>query len=169
MLKRSGGLFLLAASTLLIGAKPYDDFSAVILAEHNAERARLGQLPLQWNDELALGAKDWATYLAQTGRFEHSPEVAGQPRLGENIWGGTPGKFGAKRMVRAWIAEKRHFKHGVFPANSSTSNVQDVSHYTQIIWRETREVGCSTSTGENEQILVCRYNSPGNVVGRRPI
>ncbi|NTZ41505.1 hypothetical protein G7A66_00035 [Altererythrobacter sp. SALINAS58] len=81
----------------------------------------------------------------------------------------TPGKFGAERIVGAWIAEKRYFKPGVFPANSTTLKVQDVSHYTQIIWRDTREVGCSTRTGKSEQILVCRYNSPGNVVGKRPI
>lgn len=162
--------FLLFAALLLIGAvTPDPPFEASILAEHNRERARLGLSPLRWNEELARGAQQWADSLARTGRFEHSPDVPGQPRLGENIWGGTAGRFGPQRMVAAWVAEKRHFKPGVFPANSVTGQVEDVSHYTQIIWRDSREVGCSVSRGAAEDILVCRYKSPGNVVGTSPI
>lgn len=166
--KQAGGL-LLVASLLLVGAKEPPSFQASILAEHNLERTRLGLSPLRWNDGLAHGARQWADHLAKTGRFEHSPDIPGQPRLGENIWGGTPDKFGPRRMVAAWAAEKRHFKPGVFPANSTTTKVEDVSHYTQIIWRGTREIGCATSKGELEEILVCRYNSPGNVMGTSPL
>ncbi|WP_082992803.1 CAP domain-containing protein [Erythrobacter sp. QSSC1-22B] len=166
--KKAGGL-LLFASLLLVGARAPADFETNILAAHNLERSRLGLKPLNWNDELAHGAKQWSEYLAATGRFEHSPDEPNQPRIGENIWGGTPGRFGTRRKVAAWIAEKRHFKPGVFPANSTTTRVEDVSHYTQIIWRDTHEVGCSVSRGKHEEILVCRYHSPGNVIGTRPI
>jgi hypothetical protein len=162
--------FLLGAALLLIGAAPPPmPFEASILAEHNRERANLGLPPLHWSDELAHGAQQWADHLASTGRFEHSPDLPGEPRLGENIWGGTAGRFGPQRMVAAWLAEKRYFKPGIFPANSTTGQVKDVSHYTQIIWRGSREVGCSASRGAVEDILVCRYNSPGNIFGSRPI
>lgn len=165
--KQAGGL-LLVASLLLVGARAPATFEISILAEHNLERGQLGLKPLHWNDELAQGAEEWSEYLAATGRFEHSPDAPNQLRIGENIWGGTTGKFGPRRMVAAWVAEKRHFKPGVFPENSTTRRVEDVSHYTQIIWRDTQEVGCSVSRGRNEEILVCRYQSPGNVIGSRP-
>jgi hypothetical protein len=165
----SRGLLLLA-SILLVGASPPDPiFEESILAEHNRERARIGLQPLRWNGQLARGAKQWADHLVSTGRFEHSPDVPGQAQLGENIWGGTAGRFAPQRMVAAWVAEKRHFRPGVFPANSTTGRVEDVSHYTQIIWRDSHEVGCSISRGAAEDILVCRYNSPGNVLGTSPI
>ena len=167
--KVSQGFVLFASLLLISAAPPIPPFEAGILAEHNRERARLGLLPLRWNDELARGAQQWADRLSSTGQFEHSPDLPGEPRIGENIWGGTAGRFAPQRMVAAWIAEKRHFKPGAFPANSTTGEVADVSHYTQIIWRDSREVGCSVSRGATEDILVCRYKSPGNVLGTSPI
>lgn len=160
---------LLAACPFLIGAVDAEiPFAQRLLAEHNAERLRLGLPPLKWNAALAAGAKEWSDHLAATGKFEHSPDAPGTPPLGENIWGGTPHRFAPERMVQRWIAEKEHFKPGVFPANSRTGSVQDVSHYTQIVWRDTTEVGCSLSRGAREEILVCRYSAPGNVIGSRP-
>jgi hypothetical protein len=72
-------------------------------------------------------------------------------------------------MVGLWIAEKGHFKPGVFPDNSRTGDVRDVSHYTQVIWARTNEVGCAIASNMREDILVCRYKQPGNVLMQRPI
>ncbi|MGB7407660.1 MAG: CAP domain-containing protein, partial [Pontixanthobacter sp.] len=118
---------------------------------------------------LADSAAKWAGHLAQTGKFEHSPNIRGQRRRGENIWGGTPGAYTPEAMVGLWIAEKEAFKKGTFPRNSTTGNVQDVAHYTQVIWKETHEVGCAVARSNREEILVCHYSRPGNVVGRKPI
>jgi hypothetical protein len=140
-----------------------------LLAAHNLERLDLGVPPLAWDPKLAAGAKEWADFLAATGRFEHSPDLPGRPREGENIWGGTKGAYVPESMVGLWVAEKAYFVGGVFPRNSRSGRVQDVSHYTQLIWRETTHVGCGIAKGNNEEILVCRYSGPGNIVGRRPI
>ena len=72
-------------------------------------------------------------------------------------------------MVGLWVAEKRDFQPGVFPNNSRSGNVEDVGHYTQLIWKETTAVGCSIIRGKQEEFLVCRYSTPGNVIGQRPI
>ena len=148
---------------------PDENFEERLLTSHNLERAAMGVSPLNWDDDLARGAESWANHLAATGKFEHSPDRPGDPLQGENIWGGTPDAFAPERMVGLWIAEKANFKPGTFPFNSKTDAVQDVSHYTQLIWRDTTRVGCALSEGESEEILVCRYSSPGNVVGKRPI
>jgi hypothetical protein len=162
--------FLVAAWLAFAGAiPPVTGLEAQILDAHNAERLALGLPPLKWNAALAHGARQWSDHLAATGRFEHSPNGSVQLLLGENIWGGTPGAFRPQRMVAAWIAEKQFYRPGIFPSNSTTGNVQDVSHYTQVIWRTTQEVGCGLSRSENEEILVCRYSAPGNVIGFSPI
>lgn len=161
---------VVAAWLVFTGASPAPPgLEQQILAAHNSERRALGLPPLEWSAELATGARQWSDELAATGRFEHSRDAPGQRRLGENIWGGTPGAFRPETMVSAWIAEKRFYRPGVFPSNSTTGKVQDVSHYTQVIWRTTVEVGCGLSRGEREEILVCRYSGPGNVIGSRPV
>lgn len=142
------------------------EFGARLLAAHNRERAAFGARPLEWSAELAAGAQRWSDHLARTGGFAHSPDAPGAVRIGENIWGGTPDAYSPEAMVRLWIAEKRHFRPGVFPRNSSTGDVADVSHYTQLVWGSTRRVGCALSRGADEDVLVCRYSSPGNVIGQ---
>lgn len=145
------------------------NFENRILSSHNEERQAMKMPPLVWDDALARRAQAWADHLAAEDKFEHSPNVRGQPLDGENIWGGTSGAFSPESMVNLWIAEKAQFVRGVFPGNSSTGRVQDVSHYTQIIWRKTGAVGCAISQGRDEEIMVCRYSDPGNIRGTNPL
>jgi hypothetical protein len=144
------------------------DFNRRLLESHNHERAVLGLAPLRWNGELAEGAKRWADHLVNTGQFAHSPDEPGQ-RVGENIWGGTSGRFTPERMVGFWLAERRFFKPGVFPENSTSGKSMDVSHYTQVIWRDSTHVGCSLARDKREDILVCRYLAAGNINGQSPL
>jgi PadR family transcriptional regulator len=41
-------------------------------------------------------------------------------------------------------------------------------HYTQIVWSNTREVGCGVARDSNREVWVCNYNPPGNWIGERP-
>jgi uncharacterized protein YkwD len=143
-------------------------FDERILAAHNQERLELGLEPLNWNPALAEDAQHWADYLASSGQFEHAPENPYAPE-GENLWAGTKGYYAPEARVDAWIREKQFFRSGVFPDNSTTGRVEDVGHYTQLIWRATTEVGCAEATSAGEDILVCRYAEAGNYRGERPI
>lgn len=162
------GIALLLTMPLLVGATdPSSNFADRLLARHNRERAMMGIPALQWDQRLAGSAQLWANHLAQTGRFEHAPERASDPQ-GENLWAGTKGAFTLERMVDAWVREKRYFTPGLFPNNSSTGNVEDIGHYTQLMWRDTGEVGCAIARGRAEDVLVCRYSDAGNYIGERP-
>lgn len=167
-LKRMGCLALLVSSPALIGATDLTGhFEARVLAAQNRERAALGIEPLQWNPALAASARSWAQHLSATGRFEHAPERRVDPQ-GENLWAGTRGYYGIEAMVDGWLREKRYFHLGTFPNNSTTGEVEDVGHYTQLVWRRTRQVGCAMATGSREDVLVCRYSEAGNYIGERP-
>jgi Cysteine-rich secretory protein family len=131
-----------------------------ILAVHNRYRAEVGVPPLRWSNNLASSAQQWANHLAQTGTFQHS-------QAGENLAQGTSGAFSITQLVDMWGNEKQYFHQGSFPDISSTGNWGDVGHYTQVVWRNTTEVGCGLASGNGNDVLVCHYNPVGNVVGQR--
>ena len=141
-----------------------------LLAAHNRERALTGVPALAWDDHLAEDAREWAEALAETNSFEHSRADPTDPETpGENLWAGTSGAYAPEEMVGYWIAEKRDYKHGLVPAVSRSGDFEKVGHYTQVIWRETRKVGCAVARSHREDILVCRYSQGGNVIGQRAI
>lgn len=143
-------------------------FESRLLAGHNQARSEYGMGHLDWDDGLASDAQVWADHLARSGRFEHSPNTPGAELQGENLWIGTAGAFTPEDMVGLWVAERQYFRRGVFPNNSLSGNVADVSHFTQIVWHNTRRVGCALAENAKEEVLVCRYSSPGNIRGQQP-
>lgn len=139
------------------------------LAVHNAERQRLGIPPLRWNRKLASDAALWARHLARKGYLVHSTD---DPREmspeGENLWAGTTGVYSAEDMSKLWLKERKNFKYGVFPNSSRTGDLNDVAHYTQIVWASSKAVGCALARGRKDEFFVCRYSEAGNVIGERP-
>ncbi len=136
------------------------------LNAHNKYRKQVGVPLLVWSDKLAASAQQWANSLASRGAFEHSSNSQ-RPGEGENLWRGTSGRFSRTVMVDGWGSEQRYFQNGIFPNVSSTGNWVDVGHYTQMIWKTTRELGCGVATGRGYDTLVCRYSPPGNFQGQR--
>ncbi|GMM94343.1 CAP domain-containing protein [Qipengyuania sp. MTN3-11] len=137
-----------------------------LLASHNGERARLGLEPLKWNRHLQSEAAEWARELSRRGTLEHASRDV-RNGTGENLWMGTAGVWDVERMVGMFLDERRHYRHDNFPEISRTGNWADVGHYTQIVWRDTREVGCAVHTERGNDVLVCRYWPAGNVWGAR--
>ena len=140
-------------------------FIDTMLREHNAERAKWRLPALQWNAALARDAQVWADHMARTGEFEHDYDSDAAERQGENLWMGTKGAWSYAEMVEGWTAERKYYRSGVFPAVSRTANWEDVGHYTQLIWKDTRQVGCAVAHDRESDYLVCRYDPPGNFEG----
>ena len=139
-----------------------------LLAAHNGERAAAGLPAMDWDPELAAEAAEWGGELAKIEAIEHSPDDPEDPDpQGENLWLGTNGHFTPEQMVGMWVEEKRHFVPRPIPFSSRTGNFDDVGHYTQVMWRDTRQVGCALAKGQENEILVCRYSAAGNVEGEQ--
>ena len=147
-------------------AGPPARFESGMLAGHNAARSAVGVPALTWSGPLAAGATQYARQLAATDRFQHSPAEA-RVGLGENLWAGTAAAFPVEAMVGSWVDERRDYVHGAFPAVSRTGAWQDVGHYTAIVWRTTREVGCGFASNGRRDYVVCRYSPAGNVMTQR--
>lgn len=153
------------------GAAPRDAalLRQAMLDRQNAARRAVGVAPLTWNDALAADARAYAEQMARTGRFAHADQPQGPGREGENLWTGTRDAYRYREMVDSWIAEKRWFTNGVTPDFSTTGHYEDVAHYTQIIWRDSKTVGCALASNRTDDYLVCRYSPPGNVVGQKAL
>jgi hypothetical protein len=134
-----------------------------IVAEHNMYRSdpAINAPPLQWSDDLATSAQNWANQLAATSTFQHS----GTPGVGENIAEGSTGSFTPAQLVDMWGNEQANFQPGTFPNISTTGNWADAGHYTQVIWRTTTSVGCGLASDGTNDYLVCQYSPPGNMEG----
>lgn len=137
-----------------------------LLASHNRERALARVPPLQWDRHLEASAAVHAAFLAATGKLQHSAKNS-RPGQAENLWMGTRAAYAPEQMVWNWAAEKRYFRPGIFPWVSSTGNWLDVSHYTQMIWRNTTHMGCAVRSNGRLDFLVCRYSPKGNRDGQR--
>ena len=142
-----------------------------ILAAHNRYRAAVGVPALQWSDGLAAGAQQWADYLASTRQLQHSDRRRrhpsnGTPGVGENLAADWHGLYTVTQLVSLWGDERRYFVRGIFPNVSSTGNWEDVAHYTQVVWRNTKQVGCGVARGYGNIVMVCRYSPLGNLDGQ---
>ncbi|HEX8625263.1 MAG TPA: CAP domain-containing protein [Allosphingosinicella sp.] len=160
---------LVLASPILVGGTGrLTSLDERLLAAHNRERGAAGVPALAWDPVLAAEARAWGEALAASGEFEHAPDGDEEDPQGENLWAGTRGAYAPEEMVGGWIEEKKNFRPGRFPDNSLTGSLEDVGHYTQLMWRESDRVGCALAAGAEEEVLVCRYRTAGNVVGERP-
>ena len=129
-----------------------------MLAAHNAVRADVGLRALVWSDRLAKHARDWADTLVARKLFRHNPDS----KYGENLFEINGSTATPKQVVNAWASESRDYD---YKANACRGIC---GHYTQIVWSDTKEVGCAAARREGREIWVCNYDPPGNWLGRRP-
>ncbi|XP_062078600.1 pathogenesis-related protein PR-1-like [Humulus lupulus] len=136
--------------------------SSRFLAAHNLARAEKGQLPLLWEAKLARHARRWASQRKADCALRHSSPIDG---LGENIfWGGGSG-WTPTDAVRLWAEEEKDYSY----KNNSCAHGQMCGHYTQIVWRSTRRVGCARVICDSgDTFMICNYDPPGNYIGEKP-
>lgn len=145
-----------------------------MVAAHNRARAAVEPAakpplpPLAWSDELVEVARRWA----EQCRFEHNPALKEQ-KLGENLAAFSDATGSVGKAVGNWVGEAVDYD---LEANRCDPGAV-CGHYTQVVWRDTREVGCAVvDCWKNSpfpqfprwQLWVCDYSPPGNWVGERP-
>jgi pathogenesis-related protein 1 len=133
---------------------------------HNQDRKAAGVGPLFWSPTLSDYAQAWADHLGGNGcHMQHRPEQgAWRQQYGENLFIGTAAVFGVDDGYGIWAAEGLFYNGAVI----SEENLHRIGHYTQIVWRDTREVGCAKALCKDMMLLVCNYNPAGNFLEARP-
>jgi pathogenesis-related protein 1 len=129
-----------------------------MLAAHNAVRARVGVPPLAWSEQLAARAQEWANTLLARRQFGHRPHQA----YGENLFEMDGAAASPAQVVNDWASEARDYD---YKSNRCRGRC---GHYTQIVWRDTKSVGCGVARGGGREVWVCDYDPAGNWAGERP-
>lgn len=127
---------------------------------HNEFR-KLKNLPeLVWDDELAEFANEWALNLKNSRKCKMKHRD--KNKFGENLAWGKGTNFKSKDVVKMWHDEEANYNY----ANNSCKSV--CGHYTQVVWKNSKKLGCAMATCGNEEVWVCNYDPPGNYVGQKP-
>jgi pathogenesis-related protein 1 len=161
LLRRATVTFLLGLGSRLAAQTPASaPLAHEMLAAHNQVRARVGVPPLRWSPRLADVAQQWADELIAREKFAHRPK----PHYGENLFEIRGGRSSPSEVVADWAAEARDYN---LARNTCRARAQ-CGHYTQIVWRNTKEVGCGVARLPGREVWVCNYDPPGNWSGERP-
>jgi len=153
-----------------------DHQQRALVAAHNRWRAEVGVPDVRWSADLGSAARQWAQHLANTNacNMRHaSRDVLGDS--GENLyWASAIRWSGGRREVQdvapakvvdSWGSEIRDYD----ASGNRCAPGKACGHYTQVVWRDSREIGCAKAQCEDKsQVWVCRYQPAGNIVGRRP-
>ncbi|CAI9278104.1 pathogenesis-related protein PRB1-3 [Lactuca sativa] len=151
-------IFLVAYKTNAISQNDKE-----FLEAHNKARLRSGLPAFSYDQSLANFARKYASTRANDCALKHS-----NGPYGENLfWGSADGasKWTPKDAVYAWIKEHNYYDK----ATNSCMPGKKCGHYTQIMWRDTKKVGCALSYCKNKgTYVVCEYDPAGNVEGLSP-
>jgi uncharacterized protein YkwD len=138
---------------LAANAASADDQQAMLSA-HNAYRSKHCTPALMWSSQLATAAQDWANGCKRDSEnpknFAHSKAKG----AGENLAWGT--NLSAKGAVDLWYSEIGQYNFAA-PVWSN-----EVGHFTQVVWRNTTQIGCAAASCAGQIFWVCRYAPPGN-------
>jgi pathogenesis-related protein 1 len=158
-----------------LSSSPVQDVSSEagitqMLEAHNRLRREVGISELHWSADLANRAQSWAETLIAEHRLAHSPEpLRNNGEIGENITSrrNSGGAYSTPaQAVAGWVAERHDYDYDT----NRCAPGKRCGHYTQMVWADTREVGCGVARSEDglQEIWVCQYNPGGNFVGQRP-
>lgn len=127
---------------------------------------------LVWDTELAAVAQAYSEELANGGcGLTHSSNG-----YGENLYWQRGLSVSAADVVASWHEEIECYTYGPFMRGDSCNasciaamNSSGCGHYTQVVWRRTRRLGCGMATCSNgAEIWTCNYDPPGNYLGQEP-
>ena len=130
-----------------------------VLRKHNDYRVNHNSPILKMNEELNKMAEKYAIQLLNSQGKEAFPLniYNNDSTLGENIMIST--KKTAEEICETWYNESKNYDYSLNKYQKGTG------HFTQIIWKETKEVGFGFKFRDNNFCVVAYYYPAGNILG----
>ncbi|KAK5870512.1 hypothetical protein PBY51_003454 [Eleginops maclovinus] len=131
-------------------------FQKEFLETHNAYRAKHGAPQLTLNSEMSAAAQKWADHLLSINSLQHSDNNDGENIY--NMWSSAASNSTGKEAVDSWYSEIKDYDWSSPGFNGNTG------HFTQVVWKESRELGVGLATDGHSVFVVGRYRPAGNMV-----
>ena len=114
--------------------------------------------PLRWSSSLSRDAQAWAEKLSRNGELRHASKEERKCN-GENICRMSD-HYNIFDAVKIWYSEINNYSY------NSPGFSLDTGHFTQIVWRNSVEVGVGTCKSQDGKLtyIVARYHPAGNVL-----
>lgn len=134
-------------------------FNEIALAHHNELRAKHGCPPLKLNNELCKIAENYAKKLASENKLQHSTNKYKGENLGENLYFCSGMDIDPKNMTQSWYDEIKKYDF------NSNNFIPGTGHFTQVVWKNTTDVGFGIASGNGANYGVANYYKAGNFQG----
>lgn len=149
--------------------------AAELTDRHNDWRKLVGGDDLEWSDDLADHAQEWANWLKDNNgcNLAHSSSKTGAALAAELIKGKSPGVYSradpgfngksigenlfqsmsapyaprsATEVVNAWGSEICDYRYGPIGGTGEKIDGRATGHFTQVVWEAAGHLGCGVST-----------------------
>ena len=136
-----------------------NDFCTDALNAHNRYRRTHHVNPLKLNKDLCRIAEGYARKLASMGCLQHSDNRYRGETLGENLYYTYGSEVTGAEASKNWYGEIKSYNY-----NGDWSS--GTGHFTQMVWKDTKEVGFGKYKDRSGQTyVVANYYPAGNVIG----
>ena len=134
-----------------------------LLNSNNDFRSKHGASSLTLNPSLIMKANDYAMFIANNDPLQnYDIEYLGE-KCGKNICITNNANYNGKEICSIWYNEIKEYNF----SNVKKNDMKKVKNFTQLIWKETREVGYGWAQDSQGNIcVVAIYFPPGNIKGR---
>ncbi|XP_063415449.1 cysteine-rich secretory protein 3-like [Mytilus trossulus] len=135
-----------------------ETYKQLVLDEHSKYRKIQGASnmnKLEWDDQLKNEAHNWTKVCI----WGHEGGGRGENKglfIGDNY------REGISDMVKSWYDEINEYNY------TGKSCLPSSCHYTQMVWADTRKIGCSLNKCNFGMFLCCFYDPMGNNLSEYP-
>ena len=174
-----------AGSVDTLCATVRDEFGLIVLESHNEYRkCHIDTPPLQWSDECALSAQTLAEHMALNNTLKtyptqeygqntaffmnlhlgaHTDTSNGDSRQSISLMKSDMSEKNlAQYVCDVWYSECANYSYSR-PGFNMDSKI--TGHFSQMIWKSTREMGVSKLVQDGRTFVVAVYKPPGNIEG----
>ena len=133
------------------------------LFSHNELRAKHNSPALILNPTLSSFAQKHSEMLANKGKIEYSNNKFENQKIGENLFMSKT-KCSGEEVTSYWYKGINHYN---FENINENKNNEEINNFTQLIWKNTKEVGFGYSIDKKGNFYaVANYFPCGNIKGQ---
>ena len=134
------------------------------LSAHNDLREKYNSPPLILSPALSTLAQKHSEFLAKERKLLYSNNTLNGEKIGENIFIGNK-NYNGEEIASFWY--KGNKKYNFRNSKDNDFNDSEINNFTQLIWKNTKEVGFGFSYDKKGNFyVVANYFPCGNIEGQ---